>query len=777
MISCFPIFFRHSPYFAATVNCAVFSSVMTIRFSENSVLILAAHVLGLAAAGDSINPSLLMLGNSILSHFSRCIPHVIRFPSDLPLDYAKLQVPRTEYAYTDSAGNRSLLSWQMERTEKLREYLNGRYHTNAIRHFRCFLVLLSTSISQLTDEKSMFKASDLSRALRQDSVLPYGTTAGWYEGKRRPRIMPNYIVTFLATDSAEALPTFATEAVSQSVLPWLLSSLDWYEQAPIFFISKLGQNEVQYSGVYYCSFCPLQYEWHAFDSAKDASCPEAMMSTYRNSFGRNRRNVPWLYSLDFFDKFPQKTKEFCPLSLKANTSCISDDKNRVLAFLLDSSNWTLIGQVSDDDSRANYRFSSSLPRIQYKRLSALGYPADVLMTGDTASFRFVTSDNVARVGASLFGMLLTPFDIKIWLGIVTAVVVMAACITFFSSHGSQRGNAMIWNVLTIASVLIDQPVTFVDMSRLHRTFVRVANVIVITWLLVTIIVSNSYKGIMKADYVVEPKYSTQWSSIKEMNGFAFVFAMEATSADVVERTQSRLRYQMEKSCGKLDQNLYEKGCVHENEPAFWVEECQMITQVRPERHTCKFFHDFGSLKRDLRRINGTLWQLKKLKILRNIINKARIRPAEMLENVIRNELVKPHTAYVTPTNEFETDWKVFEKVMSSGRVGKHFAASKTNEHFPLNEGYVITSGYDEHFGGYVQFRAAVLMESGIYGLWQEWEQFRRIFHRPKETMKKKFVVLSLKNSDIGWPFLALLVCISCALVSLIVELIAHQMSL
>ena len=95
-------------------------------------------------SGDSITRSASM-GNIIQSYFSSCIPHVVRYPTDVPLNYQLEQTPMTQYYY--DVANENLtdqLTWSQRRLANF-TFNQGPYHINAIRNSRCFLILFSTA--------------------------------------------------------------------------------------------------------------------------------------------------------------------------------------------------------------------------------------------------------------------------------------------------------------------------------------------------------------------------------------------------------------------------------------------------------------------------------------------------------------------------------------------------------------------------------------------------------------------------------------------------------
>ena len=56
--------------------------------------------------------------------------------------------------------------------------------------------------------------------------------------------------------------------------------------------------------------------------------------------------------------------------------------------------------------------------------------------------------------------------------------------------------------------------------------------------------------------------------------------------------------------------------------------------------------------------------------------------------------------------------------MDSRPDGVKFVASEMGEHFGADEALFVSSGFEEDISGLVPFRAAALLESGIYVLWK-----------------------------------------------------------
>ena len=64
-------------------------------------------------------------------------------------------------------------------------------------------------------------------------------------------------------------------------------------------------------------------------------------------------------------------------------------------------------------------------------------------------------------------------------------------------------------------------------------------------------------------------------------------------------------------------------------------------------------------------------------MIKTVVERARLRDVKNLEEVIRTELVEPKTAFLSPENHFENDWKIFKRIVR--QTGRSFAAIKQTE--------------------------------------------------------------------------------------------------
>ena len=696
------------------------------------------------------------LGNVIQLHLKSCIPHVVRYPSDVPLNYEMLSAPVSQQHLSLADGVRK---------RPYRALFNvRRYHMDAIRNFCCFLILFSTSADIMYSRMASTYYKNM--PLKQGWVLSFRTAL-------KARMMPYYLVAFMSVTDGRQDAFTAIQAL------WLKlqESLDKYHPTPSFFLAHHQQGPKHNVGgptncFYYCWFCHYTSKWWEFGCrGNEKALPAVMMDTQRRAFG-GRKNIPWLFSDTTREAVPKKLSTSCPFSLNATATCLMDHTDRVLEFLIHDSNWT---QVQDSLTFKETGFVNlKTPTIEYKPFDRMLYPVDVLLTGPlTSSFRFIAADNVRKKGtSSLVSTLSAPYSANVWLGIAVSALALAFCMAPFAEQS--LGSSVLANLLGFLSSLVDQFTVLA--KRIHGVHLRMANIATIFWLLPVIVITNSYKAIMKSNYVLEPTYTMPWKSLRQLRDFSFVFPFTARNTKEMEGVLAQFLKQISQRCNMnvSGDDWYKSECVRQEEGRQWSGQCWSDTIRRGDLSGCQFFREENSNRDKVKKAlpNEKAWWKKQLQYTENIKSRGRIRPIQMLEQVIRNELVEPRTAFVTPSEQFPNDWAVFQAVMKNMYSGVKFVGSGKAETVGLNAAWFIRSGYDEdNFGNFMWLRAAALMESGIYAVWKKWDDMRRLFNGP-QVVEEGFLALSFDNSDIHLPFYLYAVCFLVALLALLGELVA-----
>ena len=100
--------------------------------------------------------------------------------------------------------------------------------------------------------------------------------------------------------------------------------------------------------------------------------------------------------------------------------------------------------------------------------------------------------------------------------ILTALTTVAVAVVGLRSQ--KRVSNIPDMVFTVSRILIEQAVLPGRVEwKLGRAFVWGM------WLLVTLLVTNAYKGVFKSNYILEPKYNRNWTALLDMVDFTLYF--------------------------------------------------------------------------------------------------------------------------------------------------------------------------------------------------------------------------------------------------------------
>ena len=273
-----------------------------------------------------------------------------------------------------------------------------------------------------------------------------------------------------------------------------------------------------------------------------------------------------------------------------------------------------------------------------------------------------------------------------------------------------------------------------------------------------------------------------------MENFSFIFAFESLAAP---KDVSEIEYflNMHKdACGKL---LYRDGlscslgeCLERliSEDLQHICDYGMVEFNVQLRYACAFFYDYPALtkvKVDQSELNKTeqtvglsfaKWFKHYRNVVGNIVKRGRIIAVENLERVIRTELTKPRTAFVTFSEHADDDWVFFEKFMEKSTV--RFVRSE-EQSWDFKLGYTFSSGFNHNLASWLWRRVTHVMEAGFYNLWIRWERARRLPLSRKvnkrEPLPKAFMKLSFVSSDVHLTFLLYGLCIAAAAVVVTIE--------
>ena len=612
------------------------------------------------------------MADLVSSYFSECLVHIIEQSGEVDMDYGALQRPLMLHRlqkYRNPDEVQAIVAYIKRKGRLLRR-------GDSFRKFRCLVALVSTSDEDATligeNNTNFGQFNPLFTVLDQSHVL-----GRFSEIERK---MPSYLLFLYSwtniTAHSDQLRDDLFSYIVFNILGWisyLRSSLP-----PIFvFTNSIAQTSSGTPTVYDMGYI---HTWYT-ESAENVDincrnsqllCIEQAITDYQ-VLTQNGKRVLWIIERGSTWRTP-KRQDHCPFTLSPNASCLLAFLNAVSSFVFNGFNDSKLGAES-----TVYISDSWLPTFQCTQVgTVISIPVDIVLADTPSSrFRLITSDGVTNCNGS-FGSFSVPFTWEVWILIATSVLLLSTLLSILSSMDFLR--VAVPNVITVGSALIDQIGMIVGL-RQHGTTMRLFNILWFCWLLGVIVITNSYK-IVKSNYVLEPKFSTKWQRLEELKDFTVITAYEKPK-DGFDFHMKTFNRPPLNSCMKK-QEPGRQTCLTER--GFWQSTCYYMDRGNQDvRSACAFFREIDSVflfyMTPCEHSSCTLKYTQMLKRYAGIIDTAtkygRLHDVKDLEKVIRTDLVKPKTAFVSPENHFENVWKTFKRMMR--QTGRSFAATKHTE--------------------------------------------------------------------------------------------------
>ena len=680
------------------------------------------------------------VGNHVASYFHHCLSLIVDFSTQLPFNYETSDVPRTFYNYPSSYLRNYTFHNEIDNSREIWHMHRG---IQKMQRFRCILTMLS--VLQGTVDLNHAGIS-LNRVLSQYNV--FGDSAS-ISGPS----MPEYFVVFSVLD--ENLGPVGSDGEFTHDFVRKFFHARYAAHLPALFALQIRpvHDGERLKGFFYCWYCAAELKLSQFTCTTEARCPAEMMDAYSSILSVSRRNIPWIYFKRGQKVQPLSMSNFCPLTLGRNASCLAEEIDIVGSFLTEGSNRSAVANIV-----RNTTFWNGFPSVSYKRAEPGDHPMDVLPVGRSVQFRFITADGIQSDRAS-FASFAAPFSDYLWLALGCTTIFLAISVAALSNHSFIC--TLPRNIVAVIAPLLEK-VTF-DARVSHAT-----QVVMTSWIFVAIVITTSYKCMMKSNYMIEPKYATKWKSLREIENFTLIHAENIYDETWRNIIMSEFKVWEDKSnvCMK-EAKLQGQTCSQSDEHLFWQSYCVVLGSM-DERFACGIFElawraaYFCAMQQCPDDEKFKNWLNRRQSFLQNMASHSRIRPFRRIRNVIHEQLLLPRTAFVSPAENFDGDWKIFEE--ESRVLHVRFSYSEHSEDFGSMFGYQLTSGFNEHVGEEMQLRAQMLMESGIFWLWKKWEKFRLDFGNGKSPSGKKFVELSFRNSDIHLTFAVYLIGVLVALI-------------
>ncbi|CAG7827714.1 unnamed protein product [Allacma fusca] len=253
------------------------------------------------------------------------------------------------------------------------------------------------------------------------------------------------------------------------------------------------------------------------------------------------------------------------------------------------------------------------------------------------------------------------------------------------------------------------------------------------WLLLSLVLNNSYKSVVESSLSIFYPVTTKWKSLAELSNFSLYVAIDSCA----RYAPTQLLFGVEDNA-TLDEN--------------YRHVCDQRDLVEKMDTNCKFWsavNDLGHL-----RSSSVL-----ASVLKGMKNSTWYFCTRNLKQIMRMYLMKPRSAFVTSTEKFEKFWRVFKVAMKTNYSSFKFASNSKFHDKSLNfdSGYFFST-LDAFHHHVVPNRLKILLSSGIYNLWTKWNERRdesknaqdsgSIAGDESQQAEASFEPLSYSNSDL-----------------------------
>ncbi|CAG7728789.1 unnamed protein product [Allacma fusca] len=238
-------------------------------------------------------------------------------------------------------------------------------------------------------------------------------------------------------------------------------------------------------------------------------------------------------------------------------------------------------------------------------------------TGYVRRFNFITADDVWQTNAGL-GVYLASFSSQIWSWVAFVAATMVMYLRYIQGMSS----------LTCACFYALCPL--VEQASSVSTKTRHFSWLTPMWLLMSLVLSSSYKGMLKSDFAMTFPIRTNWKYLKDLQNFTLF----VSGGDCIAEIRNNRVVSQSK-------NFYYKG----------GRVCYDLPYGQQQQF---LFYDDSSMFLHLG-LNSTKFKTNQFHCTCN----------QFLKNFIVTELMQPKTAVIALSTDLEGIWRIFEEQTKS----------------------------------------------------------------------------------------------------------------
>ena len=371
---------------------------------------------------------------------------------------------------------------------------------------------------------------------------------------------------------------------------------------------------------------------------------------------------------------------------------------------------------------------------------------EIFAQAQILEFAMITSDGTESTSPLIdFTPLLQPFEKFVWAAVFVTNIALAIFITGLDRYwANDCARPLFSSLCSLTRVMLLQPYIpalenhsgsrNVALQPLHRAVRHIWAV----WLLSTVFLVNNYGSAFSSNYIFEPTYTRDWTTLLDMENFTFFAgSIKHPLSWLVRRQLTDGHY------------FYGSKCIR-NFIGAWL--------ATDPRCPCSFAKNY--LKSKL-----TSSQDPQV-ITHSMQNSVRIVHMDHIKQLIRTNLTAPKTVFISPLPFFDSDWQYFQEAMRSNKALRFTRNYNVEDTASLHvvAKYGFTAGLHPWHKDNIPRRLKTAVSSGILGQWRKWKAMRIKFHEGRRMTQldlddSLYLPLSLNGSDVYLAFLLFLVCL------------------
>ena len=528
------------------------------------------------------------------------------------------------------------------------------------------------------------------------------------------------------------------ESFINSRIPSLMSAAVFW--VPLF----VPRIQFPWTAYVFCWYCGIRNKFQPVHCTSDHTCFPSLLSSFKEIVAEGS-NIEWNteYTILNSPSWPVATRT---VSEELETAFVA-------SFLFETVNRTFWNERGGARKRR-------LPTVTFGVVNgdvlSNGQLTELLFTGYGTQLRFITSNQIEDVN-NWFIAFLSPFAPQMWIfsGLSLGAVILTSLI--ITADWSQSNVA--FTVLSFASSLLQLPVVISGKS-LCQAQIQSWNLLLTSWVLALLVITNGYKGILKSNYIVEPEYTTGLKRLHQLENFSLYVSPKLLPPGMYVHIERAAR-----SCASGLDFISSFGADCESKALYGLCTRQYsksgFCEIIMRHHLRKILFSKVQCRRRYCSPNFREWIKEYDTSADNVLSHLRHASAKPATELVKMDLRKPKSAYLTSREHLANDWNAVKGVAKVWNI--RFAHNgKTDDGFlSTAHAYQISrlcSAFESI--NVVLSRAKTLMESGIYDFYKEWERFRTDLESAEiARTAANYMALSLENSDVGLIFLLYFYCL------------------